>query len=165
MSLILPYNLEYNYFYDVPEVRQLIASISMWRPSFNRTVEKSIWDLWWPRWYWDKLLDSSHTIACYLNNCTQQWHGAYGAHGLSWPQSLVPKQVKYTSLMSDTLSCFLQKEAAIETKYVGTINTLHVVISSKNKQKQRVTAFKTMAGQMKPPHTLLTWGGGSCLNL
>jgi hypothetical protein len=25
----LVYNLEYNYFYDVPEVRQLIASISM----------------------------------------------------------------------------------------------------------------------------------------
>jgi iron-sulfur cluster repair protein YtfE (RIC family) len=61
--------------------------------------------------------------------------------------------------MSDILSCFLQKEATIETKYVGTINTVHVVISSKNKQKQRVTAFKTIAGQMKPPHhSLLTWG-------
>lgn len=42
---------------------------------------------------------------------------------------------------------------------LGPLIHLHVVISSKNKQKQRVTVLKTLAGQMKPPHTLLTWGG------
>ena len=47
---------------------------------------------------------------------------------------------------------------------LGLLIHLHVVISSKNKWKQS-NSIQTLAGQMKPPYTLLTWEGGILFEL